>query len=503
MDQYPHEDKFQSLADSHTGVSMARMAANDKVHKSVQFEYLSNEQCQKLHWASLEILERIGVRLYHQEAVDLLRKAGAQVEDGNLVYVSSGLVEKALATAPKRIALCDRHGKTVMALEGTRCYYGPGSDTLNIIDHRTGERRTPLLQDVVEGTILCDALPNVDFVMSMVVPSDVDPAIADRYQMEAMLSHTSKPVIIVSHDLQGLVDAVAMAEAVVGGSEALRRKPLAACYINVTTGLSHNQEALEKLLFLADKNLPALYIPVSTSGVSSPVTVAGSIAIDNAGMLLGLVLSQLRREGSPFVVPGMQHSPLDMRTLVSSYCEPERGIAQALGRFYGLPRFALGGVSESKVVDQQAAIEAALTLMTESLSGGNIIHDMGYLESGLTFSLAQLAICQEIVSWIEAFFNVIELSEETLALDLIAQLRDEGNYLETDHTMAHYRDRWYPNLLGRDSYESWLGKGGKDLGERASEFVEQVLTNHQPEPLPDDVRQQLRHIVQESQNRSQ
>jgi trimethylamine--corrinoid protein Co-methyltransferase len=482
---------------------MARIAVNDKVHAGVQFEHMSNEQCQKLHWASLEILERIGVRLYHQEAVDMLRKAGCQVEGGNLVYVPSGLVEKAFTTVPKRIALCNRHGKTVMALEGNRCYYGPGSDTLNIIDHRTGERRTPVLEDVVEGTVLCDALPNIDFVMSMVVPSDVDQAVADRYQMEVMLSNTTKPIIIVSHDLQGLIDAVAMAEVVAGGGDVLRRKPLVACYINVTTGLRHNQEALEKLLFLADRNLPALYIPVSTSGVSSPVTVAGSIAIDNAGMLVGLVLSQLRREGSPFVVPGMQHSPLDMRALVSSYCEPERGIAQALGRFYGLPRFALGGVSESKVVDQQAGIEAALTLLTETLSGGNIIHDMGYLESGLTFSFAQLAICHEIVSWIEAFFRVIEVSDETLALDLIEQLGDEGDYLKTEHTLKHYRDRWYPRLFGRDAYESWLDKGGKDLGERASELVEQVLAEHKPEPLPDPIRKLLRRIVQEAQNRSQ
>jgi trimethylamine--corrinoid protein Co-methyltransferase len=483
-----------------SGGRMATVAVNDRAHNSVQFEYMSNGQSQKLHWASLEILERVGVRLYHQPAVDLLCQAGARVVEGNLVYVPSGLVEKALATVPKRVVLCDRDGKTAMALAGDRCYYGPGSDTLNIIDHRTGERRKPVLQDVVEGTILCDALPNVDFVMSMVVPSDVDQAVADRYQMEAMLAHTTKPIIIVSHDLPGLVDAVAMAEAVVGGRDVLQRNPLVACYINVTTGLSHNREALQKLLFLAERNLPALYIPVSTSGVSSPVTVAGSIAIDNAGMLVGLVLSQLKREGSPFVAPGMQHSPLDMRALVSSYCEPERGIAQALGRFYGLPRFALGGVSESKVVDQQAGIEAALTLMTESLGGGNIIHDLGYLESGLTFSFAQLAICDEIVSWIEAFFSVAEVSDETLALDLIRDLRDEGNYLETEHTMKHYRDRWYPELFGRDAHERWLAKGGKDLGERAAEFVEQLLTEHQPEPLPEDIRKRLRQIVQEAQH---
>ncbi|HSJ55836.1 MAG TPA: trimethylamine methyltransferase family protein [Anaerolineae bacterium] len=460
---------------------------------------LSDEQCQRLHAASLEILDRVGVRLYHQEAVDLLRTAGARVEDGNLVYVPSSLVEKALATAPKRVVMCNRHGDPVMPLEGDRCFYGPGSDTLHVVDHRTGERRKPLLRDVVEGTLLCDALPHVDFVMSMFVPCDVAPAVADRYQMEAMLSNTAKPVIIVSLDLQGLADAVAMAEAVAGGRDALSQKPFVACYVNVTTGLRHNQEALEKLLFLADRRLPALYIPVSTSGVCSPVTPAGSIAVDNAGMLVGLVLSQLRNEGAPFVAPGMQHSPLDMRTLVSTYCEPERGIAQALGRFYGLPRFALGGVSESKVVDQQAGIEAALTLMSETLSGGNIIHDLGYLESGLSFSLAQLTICNEIVSWIKAFVQGIEVSDETLALDLIAELRDEGNYLQSPHTRAHFRERWYPTLFERDTHSAWANKGGQDLGARASATVDRILDEHRPEPLPGDVRDRLRHIVQEAE----
>jgi trimethylamine--corrinoid protein Co-methyltransferase len=113
-----------------------------------------------------------------------------------------------------------------------------------------------------------------------------------------------------------------------------------------------------------------------------------------------------------------------------------------------------------------------------------------------------LAICQEIVSWIDAFFREVEVSDETLALDLVTRLRDEGNYLETEHTTEHYRDRWYPELFGRDAYASWLDKGGKDLGQRASEFVERVLTEHQPEPLPDDVRKRLRTIVQGAQNRS-
>jgi trimethylamine--corrinoid protein Co-methyltransferase len=331
--------------------------------------------------------------------------------------------------------------------------------------------------------------------MSMVVPSDVDDVLADRYQIKAMLSHTTKPIIVVTYDLDGLVDATEMAERVVGGAAALRRRPLTACYINVATGLRHNREALQKLLFLAEKRLPALYVPVSTCGVSAPVTAAGAIAIDYAGALLGLVLSQLKQEGAPFIAPGMQPSPLDLRTLVSPYCPAERGIAQAMGQFYNLPKFALGGASDSKVVDQQAAAEAALTLLTETLGGGNLIHDLGYLESGLTFSLPQLVICDEIVSWIKAFVHGIEISEETLALDLIARYRDQGPYLESEHTHRNFRRRWYPDLFERADYETWLERGGEDLGQRATARVKELLDEHQPDPLPRDVQQQLQDVI--------
>ncbi len=383
---------------------MSGIATNQQDFQSVHFQALSDDQCRRLHWASLEILDRTGARLYLQEAIDLAVKGGAEVSDGNCVRFPAGMVERALTTAPKRVVLCDRFGNRVMPVEGHRSFYGPGSDTLNIIDHRTGERRKAVLKDVEEGVTLCDALPGIDFLMSLVLPTDVDQAIADRYQMEVMLSRSTKPIVFVTYDMAGCADAVEMAEAVVGGEDALRRDPICACYINVTTGLRHNQEALEKLLFLAGKGLPAIYVPVETSGATAPVTAAAGAALVNAGVLAGLVLSQLAGEGAPFIVPGWSASVLDMRTLVSHYVDPvETSAAQALADFYGLPMFSMGGASDSKAVDQQAGAEAAMTLLTNTLGGGNIIHDLGYLESGLTYSLAQLAICHDLVGWVKAF----------------------------------------------------------------------------------------------------
>jgi trimethylamine--corrinoid protein Co-methyltransferase len=479
---------------------MAQIRMNDRSFGGAQYGRLSPEQCQKLHNASLEILARTGARLYDQEAIDLLKVAEAPLSDGNLVRIPAGLVEKAFSTVPKRVTLYDRNGQSPLFLEDGNCHYGTGSDCLSIIDHRTERRRQAVLQDCVEGITLCDALSHIDFVMSMFLPSDVDAMVSDRYQMEVMLNYTTKPIIYVTNEFSGCVDAAEMAEAVAGGREALRLRPSAACYINVTSGLIHNEEALQKLLFLASKGLPSLYVPVVTGGITGPVTAAGGLAMANAGVLVGLVLSQLKREGAPFIVPGWGGEGLDMRTMVSPYCAPDpRGMAHALAHHYRLPQFGLGGASESKLVDQQAAAEAALTLMAETLGGANIIHDLGYLESGLCGSLAQLVICNEVVGWIEHLMAPVEINDETLALDLIDEMGPNGQFLDTDHTMKHFRERWYPDVFERGNYDQWQAKGAKSLGERAAERVERILGKHRPEPLPEDVAQAVHAVVERAE----
>jgi trimethylamine--corrinoid protein Co-methyltransferase len=212
---------------------------------------------------------------------------------------------------------------------------------------------------------------------------------------------------------------------------------------------------------------------------------------------VGLVLSQLNRVGAPFITSGWGASALDMRTAVSPYVEPEKQfIAQELAHFYGLPMFAFGGCSESKLVDQQAGIKAALTLMTNALAGSDLVHDLGYLESGLTGPLAQLVLCDELVSWIRTALAKVEINEETLALDVIDEVGPDGHFMDTKHTLAHFRERWYPTLIERYNYRGWLDKGGQDLGQRAAARVEQILAEHQPEPLPADMQRRLREIVQ-------
>jgi len=463
-----------------------------------RFRKLSDDQVERLHHASLEILERTGLRLYEPEALELLKKKGVQVEDGNRVRISPGLVEWALAAAPKRVVLCNRHGQRVMPLERNNVFFGIGSDCPNVIDLNNGERRPGRLQDIVEAITVCDALEHIDFLMSFCNASDLPQQTADRYQMRAMLMNSCKPILFVTTEFEGCVDAVRMAEAVAGSEERLRRNPLCACYINVSHPLRHNQEALRKLLFMSEKGLPTTYTPVVLRGGTGPVTAAGAIAMANAGELAGLVIAQLKREGTPVILTGGVNDMLDMRSTIDVYADPtNRVMLVELAHRYNLPIFGLTGCSDAKLPDEQAAAEAAFSILLESLAGAQMAHDVGYLDSGMTNSIEQIVICDELIAYTKHFMKGLEVSDETLALDLIHQIGPDGDFLSSDHTLQHYREDWYPKLFDRNNFDTWHRKGGKTLRQRAREKALKILETHKPKPLPAEVQQQVDAIVEQ------
>jgi len=312
-----------------------------------------------------------------------------------------------------------------------------------------------------------------------------------------MLMNSTKPILFVTTEFPGTVDVIKMAEAVAGGEESLRRNPICALYINVTASLRHNAEALQKLLFMAEKGLPTTYTPVVLRGVNGPVTAAGAIALANAGELAGLVIAQLKREGAPIILTGGVNDMLDMRTTVDAYADPtNRVMLVELAHRYGLPIFGLGGCSDSKVPDEQAAAEAAFSLMLESLAGAQMMHDVGYLEGGLCNSIEQIVICDELIGYTKHFMKGLEINEQTLALDVIDEIGPHGDYMGADHTRKHYREDWYPKLFDRRSYEDWSASGAKTLRTRARERALKLLDTHQPEPLPADVQCRIDEIVE-------
>ncbi len=463
------------------------------------FRKLSDDQLRKLHAASLEILERTGVDVYEEEALALLKKAGVPIVDGNHAHIPSYLVEWAVRTAPKKITLCDRHGGRVMPMEGYNVFYGPGSDCPFVIDLETGERRPATLADVRNGVRLCDGLPNIDFIMSFCMAQDVNPATMDRHQMREILAQTTKPSMFVTTSFEGALDAVKMAAVVAGGMDALRRNPITSCYVNIAGPLHHDQESLQKLLYFSQEGVPFCYVPVVLRGFNGPVTQAGALALASAGELVGVVLSQLKKEGAPIIISGGTSDTEDMRYLVGAYAAPENRVHFIeMAHYLGLPIFGLGGGSDSKLPDEQAAAEAALTLLAETLAGSHMIHDVGYLESGMLASFEQMVICDELIGWIKRFVQGMEISDETLALDLIDELGSGAEYISHKHTKQHFREDFYPQLLNRQNHDGWKAEGGTTLRERAIERARALLAEHQPEPLPEDVLKELDRIVEQA-----
>jgi trimethylamine--corrinoid protein Co-methyltransferase len=466
---------------------------------SAHFARMGPQECEQIHLASLEILQRVGVDVHNEKALKILVQGGAQA-DGLRVRIPEYMVTRALGTAPKTITLYNRKGQVAMRAGKYNTYYGGGSDCLNILDHRTGLRRRPVLTDVREASTLMDALPEFDFVMSAFLPEDVDQRIYDRYQMEVMLNTTTKPIVFVTPDFEGCVAAVEMCEAVAGGAEAYQKKPFATCYINVTSGLIANAEALQKCMYLAEKGLPLLYIPLNAGGVNSPATTAGCMASMNAGILLGVVLSQLVRPGAPIAVPGWNGGPYNLQTMVGNYVlADEQGVPTSMGKYYDLPVFGLGGSTDSKMLDQQSGFEATLSLMTSLLNGANIVHDVGFMDAGLQGSMQMMAICNEILGFLRASTCGVVVNEETLALDVIEELGPTGTYLGHDHTVRHFKEPFYSKLIDKNPYSVWQKRGSTSMEARASKMVDDILAKHKTEPLSEDVQKAIHAIVEREQ----
>lgn len=422
---------------------------------AIRFAKLTPEQCEQVHQAVLQVLDQQGIVVRHERARQLLGDAGAAI-DGERVRFPAELVDWAIAAAPRSIDLHDHAGNLVMPAGEDRVFFGPGSETQYVIDHRTGERRHGTLTDVTASARLIDALPNYDFDMSLFLPWDADPRIAYLLQYREMLAHCDKPHVLITPSSEDVRTMVDMLDAAVGGSQERRARPRDMIYVNVTHPLRHEYDEVEKALFLAETGMPFIYATATLGGLLSPVLQPAGKVVGIAGDLVGVVLAQAVREGAPVAIAGGLTHVVDMRTMLATYASPEDRILGAdMLRYYGLPFFGMGGASDSKVVDAQAAAEAAMTLMTEALGGANILHDVGYLESGSSNCLTQLVICDELIGWVRALMRPIEIDEVTLPLDMIRELGIDADYVASDHTLEHFRELWQPSRRRSSTRTRW------------------------------------------------
>lgn len=474
------------------------MLVNQVSRKTPGLEIMTGDQLKRVHNSTLEVLERVGVKVYEPESLEMLRAHGAKI-DNNLVKIPSFMVEEALRFAPSSVFLASRSGFRAMVLEKERIYFGTGSEVPFTIDLEDGRRRKILKADVRNSTRLIDALENVDFVMSLGLISDVPVAYSDLYQFEAMVTSTVKPLVFTAYNRANLRTIIEMAGVAAGGAGALAEKPFIAHYSEPTSPLVHTRDALEKLLTCAESRIPLVYATTTMLGATGPVTLAGSLVVANAELLSGLVIHQLKSRGAPFIYGG-GIPPMHMGTSICSYGAPERDRGCAalvrLSQYYDLPSFTTAGCTDAHVFDQQAGMEAGFNLALSALAGGNLIHNLGYMGVGMTSCLEHLYLCHEAVGGVKNFMRGIEVSEEDLALELIEKIGPGGHYIAEEHTMKHFREEMYfPQVLNRKNYDSWRIDGSLDYKTAANRQVKKILESHVPPPLEPAVKNEIAGIL--------
>jgi len=461
--------------------------------------FLTEDQKRRIYDAALGILADIGMRVLHDDGQAVLLAGGCTRDTDGLVHVPAALVERARTTAPARFTVYDRAGAPAMEVGGSNAYFGNGSDLMHLYDLETGERRLATIDDVTVAARLCDALPDIDFVMSGAYPDGADARLAYPRQFRAMMAATTKPLVMTAGGVETVAPMWRMACELRDGAEALRERPYFVMYNQPVSPLEHPFETVDKLLFCADRGIPSTYCPSPIAGGTAPITTAGQITLGLAEALLGLVLHQLRAPGAPFVI-GQGPNVLDMATAQSSYNAPEFVRAYVceveLAKWLDLPNWGFSGHTDAQVIDAQAGMEAAeLTLLSLQL-GSNLNHDVGYLDFGLTGSLEELVLVAEFIARDRRLLADLEVTDETLAIDVLAGVGPGGDFLGRRHTRRHLREsQWQPVVLNRQGHERWLAAGGLDATEAARRRARELLAAHRPPPLPDGLVARLDEIV--------
>ncbi len=477
---------------------------NETVNRTPQFRVLTDDQIERIYFAALEVLERVGGDVLEDEALALLQGSEAMVR-GNRVRLPISLVERALKSYPSKITLSGRNGRRDVQLQKDNTFFGTGSDLPFTYDRKTGERRRTTYRDVSDAARLVDALPNLDFHMSHGIVGDApNPKTYDRHQALAMMEQCTKPLILTSVDGEGLEDLWKMACLIKGGEEELRLDPLFVVYIEPISPLTNDRTALEKLLFAADKGIPAMYTPCPSAGATAPATLPGMLVQSLAETLMAVVIGHLKRPGLPLIMGGVT-TVMDMKTTTYCYGAPELALASAantdVSKWLGLLMFSTGGCSDSKVLDEQAAAEMMTSLFYANLSGASLIHDVGYLDSGVNASLEALVLNDELIAMVKQFGKGINTDEDHLALHVIDEVGPSGEYVTHDHTYHHWREWFMPKLQGRADWETWHLEGAKTMLDRVNEETDRLLAEYEPEPLDPKLHDELKQIVADADRR--
>jgi trimethylamine--corrinoid protein Co-methyltransferase len=454
---------------------------------------LKDQDLKRIVDESYSLLDRTGMHVYSKTAREYLAKAGAKVDHDDLtVHFPRSLVEDAISSAPSSITLCGRTPDKDLVLEDSRVYYGTGGTAIYVIDLASGKRRPSVNDDVKLNARLVDALEHIHLFTINVFPNDVkDVNNIDINRFYWSLCNTSKHIMGGIYNLEGTRQVVEMASQLAGGIDALRERPFISFITLVISPFKIDGHYGDMTCYIAEQGLPVVTPTEPICGTTSPITLAGNVLVHTAETLGGLVLAQSVKKGAP-VIAGSVGSIPNLRTMGIVTGAIERGMLNSataqIAQFLELPFYSTAGNSDAKTEDMQAGVESAMSNLLVGMSGANYIHDAaGLFDGDLTISYDKLVMDNEILGMCERVLQGIEVTDETLAVDLIKDIGPGGNFLTEAHTVMNMMNEFYhPALADRTLYEEWESSGRHTIKDRARQKLEELMASHNPCYIDDE-----------------
>ncbi|SMC45846.1 trimethylamine methyltransferase family protein [Sporomusa malonica] len=459
---------------------------------------LGPEDIKKIDETSMKILEEIGMMVKSEEARKIFAENGAIVDNETaVVKIPRSLVKQAIQSAPSKVVLYAQNPDNDLHLEKARTHYGTGGTVLYALDRDTGEKRTTTTKDVRDIARMVDYCNNVAFYVVNTYPQDVPDSASDINRFYWAITNTTKHVQGGMYTMKGLKDVIAMAEEIAGGAEKLRQRPIISFIVLMISPLMMDGEYTDYLIEIAKKGIPVTVASEPLAGATSPVTIAATLAMNNAEVLAGITLTQLVNPGAS-ILYGSTSSIMDMREGTYMAGSVEGGMISAclaqMTQYYGLPMYGTAGMTDAKINDSQAGYESALSAMTVGLAGCNFIHDsVGIMEMCQVFSYEKMATDNEILGNVLRVMKGVEVNEDTLAYDLIKTVGPGGHFLDQEHTGKYVRKEFFfPKIADRQTRIRWEEAGSLTAEDRARKLVDKILDKHIPKPVDSKVKAAIR-----------
>jgi len=467
---------------------------------------LRNADVERIIAGAYDLLATIGVKVIHEEALQILSDHGAAVDfSAQTAAIPQNLVEKCLKTVPSSLEFYNFEGQKSLSVEGDTVNFVLDSAPVFVLDPETQKIRGAKTRDMVEIIKLVDNLDHVPCMTASVVPEDVPISLCDVIRFHQALIYSGKPVFGGAFSIDGLLVEIELLSALAGGKDEMEKKPRALMAANPSAPLMWTPTSAGNLVDCARHNIPVMIIPIPLSGGTTPVTLAGTMVEHTAECLSGIVLSQCIQVGAPIIYGGGA-TALDMVEGINAEGAMETKMMAVannaqIGKYFNLPTAANCGRNDSEMFDAQAATESGFGMLLGALAGINLIRGVGMLDHGGAVSMEKIIYDNEVGGMIHRLISGITVTEETLAVDFIKEHKfDAAGILGSDHTFDWFqKELLVPSreIIGRTSYTKYAKEGSKEIFERTREKKHEILRAYKAPAIEAHTRDELKHILTE------